>query len=342
MHERILTTNADQQAIHRQRPMVSTAPERASTMRAMRIHRQGGPEGLVYEEAPRPSLARGDVLVRVHAAGISPAEFTWSIWTTPDGRGRLPLIPGHEVSGVVAARGPGATSLAVGDEVYGLTDFWRDGAAAEYVAVRAADLAPKPRTVDHVHAAATPLSALTAWQALFEHGGLRAGQHVLIHGAAGGVGSFAVQLARWRGAHVSATVSTRNVTFVRDLGADQVIDYTATRFEDAVRDVDLVLDPVGGDTRERSWGVLRRGGALVTLVRPPSDDWAAGRGARGVFFIVEPNRAHLGEIARLIDEGRVQPVVEAVYPLADARRAYERGLREGPRGKLVLRVVEED
>jgi NADPH:quinone reductase-like Zn-dependent oxidoreductase len=322
--------------------MISTGSQRASTMRAIRIHRQGGPEDLVYEEAQRPSLCPGDALVKVHAVGISPAEFTWRIWTTPDGRSRLPLIPCHEVSGVVAALGPGTTSVAVGDEVYALTDFWRDGAAAEYIAVPAADLAPKPRTVDHVHAAATPLSALTAWQALFDHGALRAGQNVLIHGAAGGVGSFAVQLARWRGAFVSATVSMRNVEFANGLGADQVIDYTASRFEDTVREVDLVLDVVGGDTREQSWSVLRPGGTLVTLVRPSSDDWAAGHGARGVFFIVEPNRHQLTEIARLIDEGRVKPFVEAVYPLAEARHAYELGLQKSPRGKLVLRVEGDD
>ena len=322
--------------------MMSTVLEASATMRAIRRHGRGGPEHLVYEEVPRPTLAPGDALVRVYAVGISPAEFTWRILTTPDGRDRLPLIPGHELSGVVAALGPDATSVAIGDEVCALPDFWRDGAAAEYVAVRADDLAARPRSVDHVHAAATPLSALTAWQGLFDQGGLRAGQHVLIHGAAGGVGSFAVQLARWRGAHVSATVSTRNVTFVRDLGADQVIDYTTTRFEDAVREVDVVLDAVGGDTLERSWDVLRSGGTLVTILRQPSEEWTDGRGARGVFFIVEPNRQQLAEIGQLIDEGRVRPVVEAVYPLAEARRAYERGIREHPRGKLVLRVVDED
>ena len=237
----------------------------------------------------------------------------------------------------MAALGPSTSSIAVGDAVYAPTDFWRDGAAAEYVAVRAADLTPKPRTVDHVHAAATPLSALTAWQALFEHSGLQPGQHVLIHGAAGGVGSFAVQLARWQGAQVSATVSTRNLTFVRHLGVDQVIDYTTTRFEESVRDVDLVLDAVGGDTRERSWAVLRAGGTLVTIVRPLSDDWVVG-GARGVFFIVEPNCDQLRKIAQLIDEQRLQPAVEAVYPLAEAHQAYAHGIRSSPRGKLVLRV----
>src|SRR5688500_3125893 len=187
--------------------MATTVSETSTTMRAIRIHGRGGPEQLVYEDAPSPTLAPGDALVRVCAVGVSPAELTWSILTTPDGRDRLPLIPGHEFSGVVAALAPGATSIAVGDEVYALPDFWREGAAAEYVAVHADDLAAKPRSVDHVQAAATPLSALTAWQGLFDHGGLRAGQHVLIHGAAGGVGIFAVQLARWRGAHVSVTVS---------------------------------------------------------------------------------------------------------------------------------------
>jgi NADPH:quinone reductase-like Zn-dependent oxidoreductase len=322
--------------------MLSTVTETSTTMRAIRIHGRGGPEQLVYEDVPSPTLVPGDALVRVCAVGISPAELTWRILTTPDGRDRLPLIPGHELSGVVAALAPGVTSVAVGDEVYALPDFWRDGAAAEYVAVRADDLVAKPRSVDHVHAAATPLSALTAWQGLFDHGGLRAGQHVLIHGAAGGVGIFAVQLARWRGAHVSVTVSTRNVGFIRDLGANQVIDYTATRFEDALREVDVVLDTVGGDTCERSWDVLRSGGTLVTIVHPPSEEWADAGRARGVFFLVEPNRQQLAEIAHLIDEGRVQPVVEAVYPLAEARQAYERGLREHPRGKLVVRVVDED
>ena len=182
-----------------------------NVMRAIRIHRRGGPEALVYEDAPIPALRPGDALVRVHAVGISPAEFTWGIWETPDGRSRLPLIPSHEVSGVVAAVAPDVRDVEVGDAVYGLTDFFRDGGAAEYVAVRAADLAPKPRSLDHMSAAVTPLSALTAWQALFDHARLTPGQRVLIHGAAGGVGSFAVQLARWRGAHIIGTASALEV-----------------------------------------------------------------------------------------------------------------------------------
>jgi NADPH:quinone reductase-like Zn-dependent oxidoreductase len=308
-----------------------------NVMRAIRIHHRGGPEALVYEDAPIPALGPDDALVRVHAVGISPAEFTWRIWETPDGRSRLPLIPSHEVSGVVAAVAPDVRDVKVGDAVYGLTDFFRDGAAAEYVAVRAADLAPKPRSVDHASAAGTPLSALTAWQALFDHARLTPGQRVLIHGAAGGVGSFAVQLARWRGAHVIGTASARNVDFVRKLGSDDVIDYSATPFETVVRDVDVVLDTIGGTTTEKSWSVLRRDGLLVTIVRQPSE-WTAGRAARGLFFLVEPRRTQLDELSRLIDAGMIRPIVEAVLPLDRAREAYERGIREHPRGKLVLGV----
>ena len=310
-----------------------------NVMKAIRIHRRGGPEALVYEDAPIPALQPGDVLVRVHAAGISPAEFTWHIWETPDGRSRLPLIPSHEVSGVVADVSPDVRDVKVGDAVYGLTDFFRDGGAAEYVAVRATELAPKPRSLDHASAAATPLSALTAWQALFDHARLMPGQRVLIHGAAGGVGSFAAQLARWRGAHVIGTASARNVDFVRKLGADEVIDYRATPFETVVRDVDVVFDTIGGTTTEKSWFVLRRNGLLVTIVRQPSAEWTAGRAARGLFFIVEPRRTQLNELSRLIDAGMIRPIVEAVLPLDRAREAYERGIREHPRGKLVLGVL---
>ena len=223
--------------------------------------------------------------------------------------------------------------------MYGLLDFWRDGAAAEYVSVRSRDLAPKPSSIDHVHAAAVPLSALTAWQALFDHGRLSAGQRVLIHGAAGGVGTFAVQLARWCGAHVIGTGSQPNLALLRELGADEVIDHASARFEDKVRGVDLVLDTVGGDTLERSWGVLRRGGVLVSTAGPAPGDTAARYGVRGVFFVVESNRPQLVQIGRLIDAGSLRPIVEAVFPLAEARQAYEQGLRGHARGKLVLQVT---
>ena len=310
------------------------------TMKAIRIHRRGGPETLVYEDVPVPDLRPGDALVRVHAAGVSPAEFSWHVYETPDGRSRLPKIPSHEVSGVVAAVAAGVRDMAVGDAVYGLTDFARDGGAAEYVAVPAADLAPKPRTLDHAAAATVPLSALTAWQALFDHARLAPGQRVLIHGAAGGVGSFAVQLARWRGAHVIGTASARNVDFVRGLGADEVIDYGSTAFETVVRDVDVVLDSVGGEVTQRSWPVLRPGGLLVTIVRQPPQ-WTDGRAARGLFFLVGASRTQLIELARLIDAGTIRPIVEAVLPLERAREAYELGISGHRRGKLVLAVTRE-
>jgi NADPH:quinone reductase-like Zn-dependent oxidoreductase len=310
-------------------------------MKAVRLHARGGPEQLIYEEAPTPTIGPGDALVRVHAVAITPTELSWSAtYTTHDKTDRLPTVPGHEVSGLVEAIAPGVTGVAPGDAVFALTDFWRDGGAAEFVAIRAADLAPKPQSLDHVNAAAVPLSALTAWQALFDHASLASGQRVLIHGAAGGVGTFAVQLARWRGAHVIGTASARNAAFLRNLGADEVIDYTTTRFEDTVRDVDLVLDAVGGDTLDRSWGVVRRGGVLVTVAGEVNPDNAATHGVRDIFFIVEPNSSQLTQIAQLIDAGSVRPIVEAVLPLARAREVYEQGLRGHSRGKLVLWVTD--
>ena len=312
------------------------------TMHAVRAHTRGGPERLVYEEAPLPTLLPGDALVRVRAVGISPGEFNWNVWEAADGTSRLPITPGHEVAGAVAAVTPGVDAVAVGDAVFALTAFARAGAAAEYVAVRAADLAPKPATLTFAQAAATPLSALTAWQALITHGELRAGQRVLIHGAAGGVGTFAVQIARSRSAHIIGTASGRDEAFLRALGCDEVIDYRATRFEEVADDVDVVFDTVGGDTTERSWGVLRPGGVLVTIAAPLPLARIAGGGPRGIFFVVEPDRAQLLELARLIDAGAITPIVEAVMPLPEARHAYERGLQEHPRGKLVLSVGEDN
>src|SRR5919198_6630088 len=219
-------------------------------MKAICLRARGGPEALAYEEAPQPRPGEGEVLVRVHAAGVIHTELSWvPTWTTRAGEPRpLPVIPGHEFSGEIAALGAGVRGVGVGDPVYGLNDWYRDGAQAEYCVTRVADFAHKPAGVDHVHAAATPISALTAWQGLVERAGLVAGQRVLIHGAAGGVGTFAVQLARWRGARVTGTASAANLDFVRSLGADEVLDYRAERFEDVVRDVDVVFDPVGGET----------------------------------------------------------------------------------------------
>jgi NADPH:quinone reductase-like Zn-dependent oxidoreductase len=314
------------------------------TMRAVRAHRRGGAEQLVYEVAPRPEPAPGEVLVAVHAASITSDELTWdTTWTDspePGGRDRTPIIPSHEMSGVVAAVGPEATETRVGDEVYGLIPFGRDGAAAEYVTVPADVLAPKPATVDHDAAAAVPLAALTAWQALVEHGSLRAGQHVLIHGAAGGVGSFAAQIAASLGARITATARARDRDFVTKLGAQEVVDYANERFEDHVDSVDVVLDLVGGETQARSWSVLRPGGVLVSVSTPPDGRQAAAHGVRGVFFVVEPNRAQLETIARLIDTGRLTPAVDRVVSLADTRAAYEALRTEHRRGKVVIHVAE--
>jgi len=306
-------------------------------MKAICLRARGGPEALAYEEAPQPHPGEGEVLVRVHAAGVIHTELSWvPTWTTQAGEPRpLPVIPGHEFSGEIAALGAGVRDVGVGDLVYGLNDWYRDGASAEYCVARVADIAHKPAGVDHVHAAATPISALTVWQGLVERAGLAAGQRVLIHGAAGGVGIFAVQLARIFGARVTGTASAANLDFVRSLGADEVIDYRAERFEDVVRDVDVVFDTVGGETLERSWGVLKPGGRLVTVAA--SGEQTTDERIRAAYFIVEPSRTQLAEIARLIDGGTLGPVVGAVFPLAEARRAYQ---HKPVRGKIVLRVVD--
>lgn len=314
---------------------------RPATMKAVRLQGRGGPEQLVFEKAPLPALRPGEALVRVYASAITPAELSWEeTYKHQDGSPRVPSIPGHDVSGIVEALAPGVTELSLDEAVYGLVDFPRDGSAAEYVTVPAADLAPKPQTLDHVHAAAVPLSGLTAWQALFEHAGLAKEQRVLIHRGAGGVGTYAVQLARWRGARVIATASSNNIEFLERLGADQVVDYQNTRFEEEIEPVDVVLDTIGGETAERSWRVLRPGGILVTLVKPIRPEEAAAHGARGLFFIVKPSRAQLIEMGQLIDAGSIEPIVADVLPLARAKEAFETGAGGHVRGKIVLKLVE--
>jgi NADPH:quinone reductase-like Zn-dependent oxidoreductase len=306
-------------------------------MKAIRLHARGGPEAFAYEEAPQPRPGDGEVLVRVHAAAVTPTELVWvPTWTTPTGEPRrFPIILGHEFSGEVAAVGDGVADAAVGNPVYGLNDWFGDGALAEYCVARAAEVAPKPRSVDHLPAAVTPISALTAWQGLIERARLVAGDRVLVHGAAGGVGVFAVQLARWRGATVIGTASAHNAAFVRGLGADEVIDYRAVRFEDIARGIDVVFDTVGGETLDRSWGVLKPGGRLVTIAA--SVEGSPDPRTREAFFIVRPDRGQLNEITRLIDAAQLRPVVDRVFPLARARQAYE---HKPARGKVVLRVAD--
>jgi NADPH:quinone reductase-like Zn-dependent oxidoreductase len=299
-------------------------------MEGIRQHSPGGPAGLVFEQLEQPQPETGEALVRVHAAAITRDELDWPA-------DRLPATPSFEFSGVVAAVGVGVDDVEVGNPVYALSDFDREGAAADYTIVPSAFLAPKPRTLDHVESAAIPLAGLSAWQALFVHGELTGGQRVLVHGAAGGVGHFAVQLARTLGVHVIGTASAPNVEVVRELGADEVIDHSSRRFEDIVEDVDLVVDTVGGERLERSPAVLRPGGRIVSVAgEPPHRD-----GITSTYFVVEPNRAQLVELARLADQRDLRPAIDEVFPLVDARRAFERLENERSPGKIVLRVVGE-
>jgi len=312
-------------------------------MKAVRMHARAGPEALVYEDVPTPEIGPGEVLVKVRAAGVTPTEFTWnSTFTTKDKKSRLPIIPAFEVAGIVEEVGSQASNFAEGDAVYGLLDFWRNGAAAEYVAAQASELAPKPRSLSFTYAAAVPLSGLTAWQSLFDYANLVEGETVLVHGAGGGVGTFAIQFAHRRRAHVFATCSKGKADLVRSLGADRVIDYSSVRFQDELDGLDMVLDTVGGEVLENSWSILRPGGSLVTIVGDAPEATAAKYGVRGFSILVEPNRMELIEIAGLIDAGEVKPVVDAVFPLSRAREAYERGLSGHNRGKLVLKVGNED
>jgi len=303
-------------------------------MKAIRTREPAGIGGLSYEETPDPALTVGDVLVKVAACGITHNELDWPLRTCRNGHPRDPIIPGQEVSGVVAALGPGTAGIAVGDEVFGLTDPYRDAAAAEYVAVEARNVAPKPRTADHVHAAAVPRAGLTAWQALFDHGRLARGQTVVIHGAAGAVGSTAVQLARWSGAEVIATGRSRTRQPVMELGADRFIALDTDRLEDAAGHADVVFDLVGGEVLARSAALLKPGGALISVV---SWEFPADRDdIRKVFFIQEASRVQLTELARLVDEGVLHPQVGGVYPLAGAVKAYSAKAAGGIPGRMVL------
>ena len=306
-------------------------------MRALRADRRGGPEQLVVERAPVPVPAAGEVSVAVHAAAITFDELTWEETWTRDGVSRTPVIPSHEVSGVVSEAAPGVTDFGPGDEVYGLIRFDRDGAAAEFVCVPAADLAAKPSTVSHAAAAALPLAGLTAWQALVDHAGVRPGEAVLVHGGAGGVGALTVQLAAMLGARVTATVRSDAGDLIRGYGAVRVIDVRTEAFDDAVYDV--VIDTVGGETLDRSFPVLRPGGRLVTLSAPPPAGRADEYGVTATFFIVTPNREQLVELAGLVDGGRLRVQLAETFPLEKGREAFESGRRPGRRaGKTVLVV----
>ncbi|MGW0751422.1 NADP-dependent oxidoreductase [Streptomyces sp. NPDC002587] len=307
-------------------------------MRAVVVSQWGGPEVLTETELERPEPAMGEVLVRVHAAGVNPVD-----WKTRASGALIPWGPvpqvGWDVSGTVEAVGPGVTLHRVGDEVYGMPRFPQQaGAYAEYVTAPARHFARKPASLDHVQAAALPLAALTAWQALVDTAGVTAGQRVLVHAAAGGVGHLAVQIAKARGAYVIGTASAGKHGLLRELGADEVIDYRTTDFEDAVTDVDVVIDAMGGDHGQRSLKVLKPGGHLVTLPGPdgiPADT----RGVRASWIIVEPDLKGLEEIAALVEQGLLKPLVDTVLPLEQAAKAHEIGERGRTTGKIVLTVA---
>jgi NADPH:quinone reductase-like Zn-dependent oxidoreductase len=298
------------------------------TTTVLRLREPTGVEGLKVERIPTPQPRADEALVRVHAAALTRDELEWPI-------DRLPAIPSSELSGVVVSAGDEVEGIAPGDAVYALTPFDRDGVAAEHAVVPAEVLAPKPRTLDHVEAAAVPMPALTAWQGLFEHGELGKGQRVVVHGAGGDVGACAVQLARWGGAHVIGTASTATLDLIRSMGADELLDRDEAFRE--ITDVDLVFDTVGGDALARSGALVRSGGKIVSVAEEPP---AALSELDAVYFVVRPDRDQLVEITRLVDSNVLRPAVDSVYSLAEARAAFERSLQPGKRGKVVLRLVD--
>ena len=310
-----------------------------TTMKAVRIHEYGGPEVLRYEDAPVPAIAEDEVLIEVRCAAVNPVDYKIREGRLSEKlRYRLPLILGWDVAGVVVETGTAANGFRVGDRVYSRPDIARDGAYAEYLAVKAHDCARKPERMAFAAAAGVPLAALTAWKALFDEGGLKSGQTVLVHGASGGVGSFAVQIAKAFHCQVIAVTSTPNVEMVKTLGADRVVDYRKQDFASSVRDVDVVLDTLGGETQSKSWRVLREGGTLVSIVSAPDEAAGAERRARGRYAWVVPDGARLQLLAGMIDAGKLRTVIDTVLPLSQAAAAHERSASGRARGKIILAV----
>jgi NADPH:quinone reductase-like Zn-dependent oxidoreductase len=305
---------------------------RAITVR----NREAGVTGLTLEELPPPHASENDVILRVHAAGFTRGELDWpATWTDRAGRDRTPSVPGHEVSGVVTELGYGTTGLTIGQRVFGLADWTRDGSLAEYVAVEARNLAPLPADIDHTAAAALPISGLTAWQGLFDHARLTTGQTVLVHGAAGGVGSIAVQLAHEVGARVVGTGRAADRDTVLELGAHTFLDLEADKWDEAGQ-VDVVFDVIGGDVLDRSAALVQPGGTLVSIAHQPTVRPADGR---AVFFVVEPDRVRLADLARRVRDGRLRVRVGAVRPLTEAPEAF--ASRERVPGRTIIRVAED-
>lgn len=308
-------------------------------MQAVRIHRFGGPEVMALEEIDRPNPSANEVLIKVFAASVNPVdakmrEGKYPVVTEKN----LPYVLGRDVSGQIAAAGDNVSTFLIGDDVFAFLSP-EHGGYEEFVLARVDEVAAKPKSLDKVGAAAVPLAGITAWQGLFDHGGLRSGQRVLIHGGAGGVGHFAIQFAKAKGAWVATTVSTADKEFVSDLGADQVIDYKSEKFEDLVEAVDLVFDLIGGETQERSFSVVKPGGALISTLQEPDKGRAADRNIRVGRYTAQPNGAQLREIADLIDEGKVKVVVANTFELREVAEAQAVLKDRHLRGKVVLKIA---
>jgi NADPH:quinone reductase-like Zn-dependent oxidoreductase len=326
-------------------PLLATQPSLASpeptaTMKAIVVHQYGGPEVLKYEDTPRPEPKENEVLVRVIASGVNPADpLIVSGKYAKEFGTHLPLIPGYDVAGVVEKTGVKITKLKVGDPIYAYV-LW-GGGWAQYAVATEGEAAIKPKSLTYVEAAAVPLAALTAWQALIDTAKLSAGQTVLIHGGSGGVGSFAIQIAKARAAKVIATASTPNQDLLKQLGADVTIDYTKTKFEEVAKDVDVVLDPVGKGTLARSYNVVKKGGIVVSLVSRVDQAELNKHEIRGTPIAAKPNADELAEITKLIDEKKIKPIVSQVMPLTDAVKADEQAATHHTRGKIVIKIADE-
>ena len=307
-----------------------------SSMKAIVVHSSGGPDVLKYEDAPRPQPKDDEVLIRVMAAAVNPVD----VFIREGRSNQFPLIPGMDVAGVVEQAGNTVTKFKPGAAVYAYLSFEEQGGYAEFAVAKQDHVALKPRSIDFEHAAAVPLAATTAWQALVEKAGLSAGQTVLIHGGSGGVGTFAVQIAKARGAKVIATASTANQDLLKELGVDQSIDYTTTMFEDVVKDVDVVLNAVRGDTLGRSYSVVKKGGIIVSITGQPDPGELQRHGIRGTGLGAHPDAKVLEELAKLIDAGKITPIVSAVMPLADVAKAHDQIASRHTRGKIVLKIAE--
>jgi NADPH:quinone reductase-like Zn-dependent oxidoreductase len=318
----------------------SARADEKQMMKAVVAHEYGAPQVLKFEDVPRPEPSEDEALVRVIASSVNPADpLTLSGKYAREFGTHLPLIPGYDIAGVVEKTGANVTKFKVGDAVYGYPTF--GGGWADYVTVKESEVAAKPRSLNFVEAAAVPMGALTAWQALVDVAKVRPGQTVLIHGGSGGVGSFAIQIAKARGARVIATASTANQDLLKQLGADVAVDYTKTKFEDDVTNVDVVLDPVGKETLARSYNVVKKGGIVMSLVARPDPAELQKHGIRGAGISVHPDGEDLAEIAQLIDAGKIKPIVTQVLPLSEAIAAQQQAATHHTRGKVVLRVADE-